>query len=371
MPAAPTGALPTFSEIRDKTQEKFGKRPCLLQIKVCDAILRRKKNVVCCASTGFGKSLPFMMPLLFDETGIIIVVTALNLLGKQTVEALAAVGISAVAVSGKTDTEDVSKEIKDGRHRLVVVNPEVLMDKKGHFERMWKTKTFTDKLMSIVFDEAHCISTWGDFRPEYREINRLRYMIPQSVHFCLVSATLSQPVLADICDILHLTKANTEFFLRPNDRPNVFLSVQKMKYSASSFRDLDFLIPQVNGKGVLTDRKFIIFFDSIKEAEACCQYLQSRLGGEDKEALIWFHSVMSDDFREEEAAALAVGVRRGACGTDSIGMGVDISDILIVIQWKMTCTIEALWQRFGRGARDPTLEAIAILFCEAKHFDSE
>ena len=29
------------------------------------------------------------------------------------------------------------------------------------------------------------------------------------------------------------------------------------------------------------------------------------------------------------------------------------------------------WQRVGRGARDPRLEATAILFAEAKHFDDE
>jgi len=47
----------------------------------------------------------------------------------------------------------------------------------------------------------------------------------------------------------------------------------------------------------------------------------------------------------------------------------DIPDILIVIQWRVTCNMETLWQRFGRAARDPNLEAVAILFAETKHFD--
>ena len=47
------------------------------------------------------------MPLLFSVDSIIIVVTALNILGQQTVDNPAKVGISGVAVSGNTDSEHV------------------------------------------------------------------------------------------------------------------------------------------------------------------------------------------------------------------------------------------------------------------------
>lgn len=33
--------------------------------------------------------------------------------------------------------------------------------------------------------------------------------------------------------------------------------------------------------------------------------------------------------------------------------------------------MNTLWQRFGRAARDPSLDAVAILFVEAKYFDDE
>jgi superfamily II DNA helicase RecQ len=100
---------PSHDEIRAKTLEKFGKTPCLLQIKICLALLQRKKHVVCSASTGFGKTLTFMMPLLFDETGIMIVVTALNVLGEQNVTTLQSVGIPSIALNSETNNAETFK----------------------------------------------------------------------------------------------------------------------------------------------------------------------------------------------------------------------------------------------------------------------
>ncbi|KAI0313652.1 P-loop containing nucleoside triphosphate hydrolase protein, partial [Amylostereum chailletii] len=364
--------LPTVEEIHAKTLDVFGKRPCYLQVQVCLEILRREKHIVCCAATGFGKSLAYMMPLLFDAQLILVVVTPLNILGKQNIETLAKVDVCAVAVSALNNDKETFKVWAAGScYRLAVVNPEVLMEKSSSFEDLWKSKQFTDRLPSLVFDEAHCICIWRMFRPQYKEIQRLRWLLPSTVHFCLLSATLSPPVIKDISQILNLNQSNTISMIRPNDRPNVFLSVHTMKQA--SYHQLDFLVPITDGVGALPSWKFIIFFDGIKDAEAACKHLLARLPehSKDRERLIWFHSIMSDTYREEEAAALAVGSRTGACGTDSIGMGVDIPDIRVIIQWKLTCNMESIWQRFGRAAHDPNMEGVAIIFVESKHLDAE
>ena len=100
--------IPTNQEIISKTMAHFGKRPCYLQIKICQAILKRSKNIICMAATGFGKTLTFFMPLLFDNDGIIIIVTALNILGKQNVEQLQSIGISGIAINADTCKKEVA-----------------------------------------------------------------------------------------------------------------------------------------------------------------------------------------------------------------------------------------------------------------------
>lgn len=49
--------------------------------------------------------------------------------------------------------------------------------------------------------------------------------------------------------------------------------------------------------------------------------------------------------------------------------GLDLPDIYYVVQWKVTCDLSSLWQRFGRGGRGQDTQAVAILLVEKKYFD--
>ena len=87
-----------------KTFENLGRRPCLWQVHICDAILRGQ-DVILLVATGSGKTLTFWMPLLFRLEGIQIVVTPLNILGEQNNELLSKLSIEGIFVSAKTVTE--------------------------------------------------------------------------------------------------------------------------------------------------------------------------------------------------------------------------------------------------------------------------
>ena len=99
-------------DVRDFVQNRFKKRPCYFQIKVAQA-LYAGKDVIACAPTGAGKTLTFWIPILMaledGEDKMSIVVTPLNLLGKQNKEALDAAGINGIAVSRHNATPETFK----------------------------------------------------------------------------------------------------------------------------------------------------------------------------------------------------------------------------------------------------------------------
>ena len=104
MPEPTKAPIPSLREIREKVIQLLGYRPCLWQMRVVEALLRHDKDVVSIAATGSGKTLTFWMPLLFRPGGIQIIITPLNILGKQNVDTLATLGISGIALSAENAT---------------------------------------------------------------------------------------------------------------------------------------------------------------------------------------------------------------------------------------------------------------------------
>ncbi|KAG2039344.1 hypothetical protein BDR03DRAFT_860155 [Suillus americanus] len=144
---------PTLSEIYLKTQEKFGVHPCLWQLKVAHALLKGDWDVMCIAGTGMGKTLSFWILLLFCINSIQLVITPLNLLGKQNVLSLA---------------------IKALKYCAIIVSPEQIMKSHSNFEKLFKDSLFTSHLVGITIDEAHCIMDWGEFCPECQPLIQMR-----------------------------------------------------------------------------------------------------------------------------------------------------------------------------------------------------
>src|SRR6266498_3867334 len=99
----------TIQKIRDLIQARFGKRACWYQVQTALA-LYEGKDVVGCAPTGAGKTMSFWIPLLMAlEDGhdrMTVVVTPLNLLGKQNVKVLEEGGLTAIAVSKDNASRD-------------------------------------------------------------------------------------------------------------------------------------------------------------------------------------------------------------------------------------------------------------------------
>ncbi|KIK74531.1 hypothetical protein PAXRUDRAFT_175473 [Paxillus rubicundulus Ve08.2h10] len=157
----------------------------------------------------------------------------------------------------------ISQAISTFHFWVIVVSPEQIMKLDGEFEQLSKNPLFVSRLISIVINEAHCLMDWGEFRPEYRELGQLRYILPSALPLLVASATITKSTLCDITHLLHMHKDETLVLRQSSDWPNVNIRIRKIKYVLSSFADLTFLIPTGFKVGNPPLPKFLVFFDDI------------------------------------------------------------------------------------------------------------
>ena len=110
--------------------------------------------------------------------------------------------------------------IENLKYQTVIISPEQLMKPGGEFEHLLQKWTFTDRIVSIIVIEAHCISMWGTFCTKYREVGHLHHILLKTIPTMATSATLPLVVLNDVKDILRLQSNNTQILHCSVDQPN-------------------------------------------------------------------------------------------------------------------------------------------------------
>src|SRR5271168_4027323 len=126
--------------------------------------------------TGGGKSLCYQLPAVISGKTVVVVSPLIALMQDQAAQ-LAQMGIPA-AVINSTQTSQERREVMQkaasGEYRLLYLSPERLAA-GNTFE--WLTRV---PVGFFAVDEAHCISEWGhEFRPDYRQLSRLRTSFPK------------------------------------------------------------------------------------------------------------------------------------------------------------------------------------------------
>src|SRR6187200_2582886 len=186
-----------------------------------DAILAHRDSVVV-LPTGGGKSLCFQAPALVHP-GLAIVVSPLISLMKDQVDGLTASGVPAACFNSALPADEraaVLRGVREGRYRLLYVSPERLA---GEGSESFLAQLGSSTISFIAVDEAHCISQWGhDFRPEYRQLARLRDAFP-GVSLHAYTATATARVRRDIAAQLALRDPIE--LVGSFDRPNLIYRV--------------------------------------------------------------------------------------------------------------------------------------------------
>ena len=331
--------------ITDALQRWFGfatLRP--LQREAIDAALDGRDALVV-MPTGGGKSLCYQLPgLLLDR--LVVVVSPLIALMQDQVDGLRLLGVPAAAVHSNL-TPAARAELRamaaDGSLRLLFVAPERLF--QDDFLRWLKGRA----VAAFAIDEAHCISQWGhDFRPEYRRLAELREHFP-GVPFQAFTATATPRVRDDIQHQLRLHEP--VLLVGTFDRP-------ELTYRVLPRQDLEAQVAAAIARH--PEAASIVYCISRKDTESLASALQRRgiaamayhagLPGEERTKL-------SADFRAERLHVIVATV--------AFGMGIDRSDVRLVVHAGMPKSLEAYQQETGRAGRDGLPAECLLLYSAA------
>jgi len=311
-----------------------------LQKRAMECVSQGKDSVVV-LPTGGGKSLCFQAPAVVMQ-GLTVVVSPLISLMKDQVDALTECDVPAARVDSSLSIHEkraVLSAIHDGKLKLLYVSPERLVT-GGFVELLKKTK-----LAFIAVDEAHCVSMWGhDFRPEYRQLGRLKQAF-DGVAIGAYTATATEQVRHDIAEQLHLDKP--EMLIGSFDRPNLVYKVQRRANKLKQVRDVLDRHKEESG---------IIY--CIRRKDVDDMHAQLTAKGYN---VLPYHAGMADEDRKANQEAFINDKVDTIVATIAFGMGIDKSNVRYVIHTGMPKSLEHYQQETGRAGRDG-LEAECCLF---------
>ncbi|KAG9096999.1 hypothetical protein FS749_007301 [Ceratobasidium sp. UAMH 11750] len=142
------------------TYERTSYIPYKYQVRTA-AALWNAQDVLTIASTGSGKTLPFVMPCFLSKEPIVWIVSPLNIIEEQQCKVFTNWKLKTVAVNANTFTPKLLEEIKNGEYSVIISSPESYHSDNKLRQALLSEK-LQDRMHITVFDEAHCIKTWGD-----------------------------------------------------------------------------------------------------------------------------------------------------------------------------------------------------------------
>jgi len=312
--------------------------------------------------TGGGKSLCYQLPamMMARNRGLLtLIISPLQSLMRDQVQQLNGKGyLFAAALNSSLNMPErhkVLEGIRMGDIHLLYIAPEQL--RNTSFIESIKSR----EIGQWIIDEAHCLSKWGhDFRPDYLYIGKFikafskqnKQPIPVVHAF---TATARIDVIKEIKDHFRKTlDLDMELLSGGHARNN--LSYQVLSCGTSEKREKVLELLHIH-KEEVADGAVVIFCNRRRVTEEMAGFLSDNRWSAD-----YFHAGRKPKEKKQVQQSFMDGEIKVMAATNAFGMGVDKSDIRLVIHAQMPDSLENYLQEAGRAGRDGKPAHCILLF---------
>src|SRR5580693_54015 len=304
-----------------------------LQERIVRSLLAGRDTCVV-MPTGGGKSLCYQLPAVVSGRTAVVVSPLIALMQDQAAQ-LAQMGISAAVLNSTLNDQQQSsvvQQARKGAYRLLYLSPERLArgDTIGWLQKV--------PIAFFAIDEAHCISEWGhEFRPEYRQLNRLRGHFPDHP-IAAFTASATRHVRHDILAQLQLRAPDK--YIASFHRANLCYIVRECNVAEQPAM-------LVNALHSYTEGSVIVYAPTINKVEETVDFLEDQ--GLPAAA---YHGKMDSTSRRRNQERWMSDEVRVLVGTIAFGLGINKATVRAVIHLALPKSIEQYYQEAGRAGRD-------------------
>jgi ATP-dependent DNA helicase RecQ len=304
-----------------------------------------KKDTLALLPTGGGKSVCYQVPALIMN-GLCLVISPLIALMKDQCHQLNQRDIPAGMIHAGLDdaqTRAIYEAASNAKIKFLFVSPE-----RTH-SALFLDFLYDWQIGLLAVDEAHCISQWGyDFRPAYLQIGEIRKHLKE-VPCIALTASATEQVQQDIVQLLHFQ--DYQIFSSSFERSNLSFSVFQPENKLTRLAQL---LQSMKGSK-------LVYCRSRKRTVEIAEWLEAQ-----EIKIDYYHAGLSAELRNTKQDQWLKNEIEVMVCTNAFGMGIDKSDVRMVVHYDIPDTPEGYYQEAGRAGRDGERAYAVLLYTNSE-----